>query len=1575
MAKTKRQRELDEYNKRINREKASATKQEPVTVLNKNKASSQAWAEDRPKALSSKIGSPRKSDAQIIYDDKKFNKRKKTKHGGKFDWDGDMLKELPSKRYGRSYADRFNKLADEAGIPMAERGAFKDYMDAKEYGASTTADYDKAKASNEKNVASTMQRSEREKKRTAEKKKAEEIKTSIDSKRADNKKGQGAFGKSMDFLASLTAFDDVGYQREQEEKKKAGVERSEADRLATRVVNASNMGIPAQLQKRATGEKADYMSSRKIGEGGGSDIIAEMLGYLAPGTAITKGARALGLGAKSVAGMSKAQKVGQLAKEGATVGAGMSAIEVGGREALNPEDYNWKQNAGQIALETGAGALLDPLVSLGGSALKKGIDKSVKGAVDSTNMDVISRMMKDVGEIPTMPSPLDDLRPRQNQLERLTQQAQANQVKAPNLGPEFQTDVQAINQQFAKPSPDAPLEEKMAYWKDPNTPRTEEDVQEIYRTMIELEEKANVNIDLGSPDTKSMVDTLAQNEPELKKAYSDYENTKLQLESLSGKLDEWQATKEMKDLYKERPDWLKFAMPEPERLSGDYDVPKRFLMSNKNKGGHDIFSASEEAGFGGDIDAFVDHLQSIDASLRTKKKDLIPEHMNAQWVKEQSRLYSEGEEILKSRIQQEMGITPDLKAQVDELSELMTPYDPASALDEVAMTSSAPESMAIEQAPTVASSPEPKMARVKNQETLQAQALDVVVNQPSTLKTIISKGTKESEVQAQRIIDTVTKNPVMKVFRKYRQAMVGSKNSATYAERHLLKQEIPRVQERLASATTDGERASLQYELEDLQRRFKATKDTSYTQMALENETGAGIKASNIANDFVKKLSSIEGATVPEMANWQLAKRIMWLQGSENAGKDLPESWVRFAKQTIEDGQGNPAYQQSEAIFRELQETRLANLGQQKSQAEIEALLNEPYYIPLYLDKTYKVAKGNNSGKGLKGMRSQPRPTSSEADTIKAFTNEESAGSQYEFIQNPLESIIDDLFREQRSIARNDTAQQFRKLSQMDEQGLFVTEIDEKKFNVDGGEDNPKYLKGYANGEPFYLEIHPEFRKMLQENDTYAGTDPVQIATSIMSKLKTTSPEYLMTAIFRDLATSFLNTESPVKYAQGLFDVMTDPNYRKTGYDSGVQFRNAYDPQSAAQDTSKQLQKEIKEMAGFTDVDASNIEKATSLVSKAWDKLTTPVRWAGQISDDVPRLIEANIVKERWEKNVISKTRAEIDNLTRQLETAPKGDFEDGNTSQLQSQLDSLNERLAMETRSMEREMTHRGRDVMPYQRSGSSYMATAFKKYVNFANTTTQSKDKLARTFTRDPIGTSLKGLALAGPMTAITYQLYDSLSEEEKAEYDAIEDYMKQQRYILPLGEGQYVSVPKVQELGIISNLVEAESGIMSYESALDYAGKELTPFQMGGLTQGLVGGMNEEGGLSSLDNVRKNAALPGTFLTPPLDVFANMKTSFNGKPITYNREGASDDWTMDLFADPLGNTNWADSAQYMALQYGGDWGKYGLRGLDALVGPSPEDSIAARQNLNPLQDYLYRPNSKNLKEMIVDKKKLEK
>lgn len=418
MAMNTRQREMEEAKKRIDRDKATGITPAKKTVLNNNKETSKAYVEDRPRRLEAKIGSPRKEDAQITYDDKKFNKRKKTKDGGNFEWDGSMLKGLPAKQYGKTYAAKFDSLANEAGIPNNQRGAFKDYLDAKEYRANPDANLDKATFENNRNVDRLMKKDEREKAQKVLESNKGQVKAQ--TKAMD----KGFLQKALDFGKSLTAFDDANFK---ESRAKTGGDKEGAERFASRTANSVLLGLPAQLEKSVTGKVAPYQTARIFGDGKGTDTAADLLGYLVPGVGIAKGLRGTSLGAKGLGALAKQpltketakQIAKQTAKEGASVGAIMSGTEITGREALNPEDYNWKQNLAQFGLETGAGAVLDPAVTLGLGKLLSKIKKSPTG-----NAPVEKSIQETLAELPPPPQrgpqPRDPGEPLQGLLEQLS---------------------------------------------------------------------------------------------------------------------------------------------------------------------------------------------------------------------------------------------------------------------------------------------------------------------------------------------------------------------------------------------------------------------------------------------------------------------------------------------------------------------------------------------------------------------------------------------------------------------------------------------------------------------------------------------------------------------------------------------------------------------------------------------------------------------------------------------------------------------------------------------------------------------------------------------------------------------------------------------------------------------------------------------------------------------------------------------------------------------------------------------------------------------------------------------------
>ncbi|MEI4768636.1 LXG domain-containing protein [Psychrobacillus sp. FJAT-51614] len=167
-------------------------------------------------------------------------------------------------------------------------------------------------------------------------------------------------------------------------------------RFSHRTTNSALLGLPAQLEKNVTGVVSPFQSQRKFGEGGGTDILADMLGYLVPGVGTVKAIRGTALGAKGLTTGVSARNLVQFAKEGAAVGGVMSGVEVGGRELLNPEDTSWEQNALELGLNVGAGAALDPLVSMS-VPIAKSVQKMLN---DKSIVDAVNRSSKTDEGIP-----------------------------------------------------------------------------------------------------------------------------------------------------------------------------------------------------------------------------------------------------------------------------------------------------------------------------------------------------------------------------------------------------------------------------------------------------------------------------------------------------------------------------------------------------------------------------------------------------------------------------------------------------------------------------------------------------------------------------------------------------------------------------------------------------------------------------------------------------------------------------------------------------------------------------------------------------------------------------------------------------------------------------------------------------------------------------------------------------------------------------------------------------------------------------------------------------------------------
>jgi hypothetical protein len=251
----------------------------------------------------------------------------------------------------------------------------------------------------------------------------------------------------------INPFDDVSWNEAQKIRDSKGSTKfqNELKRGTQRALDSASLGIVSNLEKKETGKAQDYTKTREFGEGGGTDMLTSGLGYLAPGVGMYKGLNATKTGKALTQFGSKGigQRLATEGAKGAIIGAGMSGAEVGTREGLNPNDYNWKQNLGYIGMNTALGSVADPLLYGAGKGLTKGfetassrtmqnllpssgqVEEALKGAAKSTQADNALPIAR--------PNVMNDLIPRGNDITNpsfvpsLTPRPKP-QVTAPNVG-------------------------------------------------------------------------------------------------------------------------------------------------------------------------------------------------------------------------------------------------------------------------------------------------------------------------------------------------------------------------------------------------------------------------------------------------------------------------------------------------------------------------------------------------------------------------------------------------------------------------------------------------------------------------------------------------------------------------------------------------------------------------------------------------------------------------------------------------------------------------------------------------------------------------------------------------------------------------------------------------------------------------------------------------------------------------------------------------------------------------------------------------------------------------------------
>jgi hypothetical protein len=783
--------------------------------------------------------------------------------------------------------------------------------------------------------------------------------------------------------------------------------------------------------------------------------------------------------------------------------------------------------------------------------------------------------------------------------------------------------------------------------------------------------------------------------------------------------------------------------------------------------------------------------------------------------------------------------------------------------------------------------------------------------------------------------------------------------------------EIQALEKRIAEASGD-EAVALGKEL----KRVKKT--TSEADKALQIESASGTRTINFLNNHFTNLSKSlgKGATdkeVAEATQYLMSKNLQWQRDMGRVSDDhaIAQGWDwGRVNQEVAVGDQNPAFKSYQASFKEMTQELLnerLTYGLIDDAAH-KALSENPYYIPMERDFSY--LKDNiDKSMGL-GQSSNKRSI----DNYELHNL--GSGDLKAFYKNPLETITTSAHTVFRNTFKSDTGEQLAKLADLDKEDMFVKTLTEAQ-----AKENPSNVYEYfQNGEKKYLRLQDDLMKTIKENEEAADLGVLGKMTQLFARLKTSSLEYQSAAVPRDMAQSYMTSQAgPIEFFVEAFKAATSKN--KSAKDLGAYFEKAYSDTTGGIDPKEVTNAFAAQNPNFSVVngkDKTSLKKLGSMMVKIGKLPFKPGQKIGQFTDELPRSVETQIVAKKFQPKM-DEINGQIKALEDEIASVPQSNdpFDpalQGVDNKAQELTDLKLQQRSL-VRDMKREQTYRGLDVINYNRGGSGKFAKWIRQNIIFANTTTQSKDKMIRAFRESPGNFITKAAIVAAPFVTAQQIMHNNMSAEDKDVYDGLPDYMKTNNYIY-VHEGDVIALPKVHELALITNPIEASLKGESLDDSARMAAKELLPYQTGMAAQALVPG---EDGISL-----ENAQLPSSVFSPGIDTLANQKLGFNQKPISYSAnfqqdksERKANDWTLEGLKELVGDSPSADRLEYLIKQYGGDAGKYGAHGgdyLDSLrTGSNKNNRLDLMlQNLNPLQDRYYTDKNRTFKSPPQETKK---
>jgi hypothetical protein len=402
-----------------------------------------------------------------------------------------------------------------------------------------------------------------------------------------------------------------------------------------------------------------------------------------------------------------------------------------------------------------------------------------------------------------------------------------------------------------------------------------------------------------------------------------------------------------------------------------------------------------------------------------------------------------------------------------------------------------------------------------------------------------------------------------------------------------------------------------------------------------------------------------------------------------------------------------------------------------------------PNYVPFmrYFDDD-AVAGFKNGGYGSsKGFANITNP-------VKRMSEE---GSNRTII-NPIESMVKNTFLTMNAAAKNKVGLRLADLAEIEGAGAWVEK-------VPGGSDpNQHIINVKINGENQAYKIRdPDLYNALLSLDTESTNSLVKFLGGVAGLLRsgaTLTPEFMIRNSFRDVMSAIINSTkygfNPMDFFKGFFHVVTKSDVYEKFVNSG-----------GAMSTMMALDRDANR-------EAMEAIFRQSLKDKALNVVTSPGELAKFLSGYTPLKATVGVLRKGSE---ISELATKVGAFNKVLRKT--GDLE---------------------------EAAYTARDLMDFNRVGSAIRQA--NRAIAFLNATLQGTDKMVRAFKDNPASFLTRAfVTLVLPATTVYFWNRHNLSDDERAVYDNIPQYQKDNFFVLGIpGTGEFVRIPKPFEAGML-------------------------------------------------------------------------------------------------------------------------------------------------------------------------------